>query len=167
MSAAILPALVHGAWLCAWMTVVIFGSLRHDPRIWTRSAPPALRELLGAPPPATHRRRRLWATLMLIGLVGVPAHLMHDLAALPGGTDFAVRALAAYLTFEVFNLYDALVIDIGVIVVWAPAWAFVPGTRGHPSLRDWRFHLRAYLVGVILGVPFALLVAALAALWPH
>lgn len=166
MSAVIVPALVHGAWLCAWMTFVVLGSLRHDPRIWQGDAPRALQELLGPPSRQTLRRKWVWGVLMLVGLVGVSAHLVGELAALPEGTSFGARMLAAYVMFEVFNLYDAVVIDVGVILVWAPDWAFAPGTKGHPSLRDWRYHVRAYLVGVVAGVPFAAIVAGIAALWP-
>lgn len=162
----IVPALVHGAWLCAWMTFVILGSLRHDPRIWQGDAPRAVQELLGPPPPETRRRKSLWGLVMLVGLVGITALLVREVGALPGGDAFGPRMLAAYVMFETFNLWDALVIDVGVILLWAPAWAFAPGTRGHPALRDWRFHVRAYLVGVVAGVPFAAIVAGIAALWP-
>lgn len=166
MAAVIVPALVHGGWLCAWMAFVILGSLRHDPRIWQGDAPRALQELLGPPPPRTRRRKLVWGVLMLVGLVGLSAHLMGEVAALPGGAGLGPRMLAAYVMFEVFNLFDAVVIDVGVILVWAPEWAFAPGTRGHPALRDWRFHVRAYLVGVAAGVPFAAIVAGIATLWP-
>lgn len=166
MAAVIVPALVHGAWLCAWMTLVVLGSLRHDPRIWQSDAPRALQELLGPPPPATLRRKWIWGLVMLVGLVGLSALLMREVGALPGGDGFGPRMLAAYVMFETFNLYDAIVIDIGVILVWAPDWAFVPGTKGHPSLRAWRFHVRAFLVGVVGGLPFAAIVAGIAVLWP-
>jgi len=166
VSAVIAPALVHGAWLCAWMTLVVLGSLRHDPRIWQHDAPRALQELLGPPPPETAGRKRLWVVVMMVGLVGVSTLLMREVGALPGGDGFGPRMLAAYVMFETFNLYDAIVLDIGVILLWAPDWAFVPGTKRHPSLLDWRFHVRAFFVGVALGVPFAAIVAGIAMLWP-
>lgn len=156
-------ALVHGALLCAWMTFVILGSLRHDPRIWQDDAPKPMQELLGPMPPATRRRRAVWGLLMLFGLVGLAVRLMT--AGLPATAGIGDRLLAAYVMFEVFNLYDALVIDIGVILLWAPDWAFAPGTKGHPALRDWRFHVRAYLVGVVAGLPFAGIVVGIWALF--
>lgn len=165
MTAVLVPALVHGAWLCAWMTFVIVGSLRHDPRIWQGDAPRALQEQLGPVPAQTRRRKLVWGSLMLVGLVGISAHLMGEVAARPDA-GFLARMLAAYVMFEVFNLFDAVVIDVGLILVWAPDWAFAPGTKGHPALRDWRYHVRAYLVGVVAGVPFAAIVAGIATLWP-
>jgi hypothetical protein len=156
----VLPtALLHGALLCAWMTFVILASLRHDPRIWQNDAPKPMQELLGPMPDATRKRANVWGLITFVGLAAIAAHLM--IAGVPSETGFGPRVLAVYVMFELFNLYDALVIDIGVILLWAPSWAFAPGTRGHPALRDWRFHVRAFAIGVIAGVPFALLVAGL------
>ncbi|MFO7567403.1 MAG: hypothetical protein R6X02_32470 [Enhygromyxa sp.] len=152
-------ALIHGALLCAWMTFVILGSLRHDPRIWQDDAPKVIQAQLGPLPASTRRRRAVWAVVMLIGLVGLSGHLMT--AGLPAEAGIPQRLLAAYLMFELFNLYDALVIDIGVLLWWAPDWAFPPGFKGHSALRDWSFHLRAFGIGVLAGVPFAGLVVGI------
>jgi hypothetical protein len=151
--AILTAALVHGALLCAWMTFIVLASLRHDPRIWTDDAPKALQALLGPIPPESRRRRTWWGTVMLVGLVGISAHLMTT--GIPYTASIWERLLATYVMFELFNLYDAIVLDIGVILLWAPEWAFVPGTRRHPSLLDWKFHVRAFLIGVVIGVPFA------------
>jgi hypothetical protein len=159
-SLAVLPtAAFHGLLLCAWMTFVILTSLRHDPRIWQNDAPKPLQELLGPMPDDTRKRARVWGLIMLVGLIGITVSLM--IAGVPSEAGFWTRVLAAYVMFEVFNCYDALVIDIGVILLWAPDWAFAPGTKGHPALRDWRFHLRAFAIGVVAGGPFAIAVAGL------
>jgi hypothetical protein len=160
--AVLSAAALHGVLLCAWMTFVILCSLRQDPRIFQNDAPKAIQDLLGPVPDATRKRAYIWVLITLVGLVAISVHLM--IAGVSSEAGFGLRVLAAYVMFEVFNLYDALVIDIGVILWWAPDWAFAPGTKGHPSLRDWRFHLRAFAIGVVAGVPFALLVAGLWAL---
>jgi hypothetical protein len=157
---SVLPtALIHGALLCAWMTFVVLASLRQDPRIWQNDAPKPMQELLGPMPDASRKRARIWGLVTFVGLVAISVHLM--VAGVPSEAGFGARVLAAYVMFELFNCYDALVIDIGVILLWAPDWAFAPGCKGHPALRDWRFHLRAFAIGVFAGVPFALLVAGL------
>jgi hypothetical protein len=156
----VLPtASFHGALLCAWMTFVVLASLRQDPRIWQNDAPKPMQELLGPMPDATRKRARIWGLVTFVGLAAISVHLM--VVGVPREVGFAERVLAAYVMFELFNCYDALVIDIGVILLWAPDWAFAPGSKGHPSLRDWRFHVRAFAIGVFAGVPFALLVAGL------
>lgn len=156
-------AALHGALLCAWMTFVILGSLRQDPRIWQNDAPKPIQAQLGPMPEDTRKRARGWGAITFVGLVAITVHLM--IAGVPNGggnwAEFWARVLAAYVMFEVFNIYDAVVIDIGVILLWAPDWAFAPGIKGHPALRDWRFHARAFAIGVVAGVPFALLAAGL------
>lgn len=156
---ALSAGLSHGAWLCGWMTLVVLGSLRHDPRIWQGDAPRAIKEMLGPIPPETRRRKALWGAAMAVGLIGISAALMVEVS---GG--WWARAVASYAMFQTFNVFDAVVIDIGVILLWAPAWAFAPGCKGHPALRDWRFHARAFAIGVLAGLPFAALVAGLAEL---
>lgn len=155
-------ALEHGALLCAFMSIIIAGSLRQDPRIWTHSGPPDVREKLGPPGPATLRRKRVWAGLMMVGLVLVFGSLARAVLAWSPEVFPGVQlALAAYVTFQVFNLYDALVVDVG-LVVFKPRWAFVEGTADMPGLRSVRWHVVNYLKGVVGGVPFAALVTGAA-----
>ena len=152
-------AVEHALLLCAFMSVVIAGSLRHDPRIWQHDAPKVLQDQLGPISEATRRRRSAWAAVMVVGLVAMFAGLM---ARVDG--DFGDRMLAALITFELFNLYDAVVIDILLLLVWEPAWAYPPGMRGHPALRDPRFHLGNFVKGALGGIPFSALVAGIASL---
>lgn len=160
---SLLPAaLIHGAILCAWMTFVILASLRHDPRMWMDDLPKSMKAELGSSPPDSRRRRAWWGLASFVGLAGIAASLM---IGLPHTAGLAERLLAAYVMFELFNLYDALVIDIGIILLWAPDWAFPPGVKGHPALRDWKFHVRAFLIGVFAGVPFAALVVGVWAMF--
>ena len=152
----IAQALLHGAALSAFMTAIIFGSLWHDPRIWTRSLPKDAQALAGPVPPETQRRKRLWSLPMVLGLAAVFAHLAHAV----GSGGFVVTATAAFIAFEVFNLYDAVVLDLGLVLV-RPRFALIPGTENAKGFRDPRWHLGNYVRGVVLGVPFALLIAAL------
>jgi hypothetical protein len=151
-----MDALVLGLALCAWMAVIIVGSLRHDPAIWQGDLPAAIREALPPVSAETQRRKRLWGAAMLLGL----ALWVGAVLAL---TDTPLEAgWTAWLGFQLFNLFDALVIDVGLVLLWEPQWAVPPGVRGHPALRDPRFHVKNYLLGVLGGTILAALVAGLA-----
>lgn len=152
----IADALVHGAVLCAFMSVIIFGSLWQDPRIWTASLPVDARNLAGPIPPRTQRRKRAWSILMLIGMCAIFGHL----ASRTGDEGFSSTAAAAFIAFQLYNLFDAVVIDLG-LVIFRPRFAIVPGTEEAAGFRDPRWHLANYLKGVVFGVVFALLVAAI------
>lgn len=155
--------LTHGAALCAAMTVIVGVSLRQDPRIWTRSAPKDVAAALGPPGPATLRRRRAWGVVMLVVLGSIFGHLvLRILAGSPGAFPAAQVALGSWITFQCFNLYDAVVLDLG-LVLFKPRWAFVEGTADLPGLRDPAWHLGNYLKGLVWGTAFAAIVTGLAA----
>lgn len=162
-TAALAVGLTHGAVLSALMGALIAGSLVHDPMIWARSSPPDVQAVLGPPSAATLRRKRAWGVGLLAILLGVFGHLVVEVRALaPGPFPVAAVALAAFTCFQCFNLFDALVIDLG-LVLWRPRWAFPPGVADLPGLRDVRWHLGNFGKGVVGGVPFAGLVTLVGA----
>lgn len=161
-----MSALEHGLWhgaaLSAAMGVLIAASLKQDPMIWARSAPRDVQEKVGPPSPETLRRKRGWGVVLVVILAGVFGHLAVTLVrASPAGFPAWDVALASWVAFQVFNLFDAVVIDLG-LVVFKPRWAFVPGTEDLPGLRDARWHLVNYLKGFVGGFVFAGLVTGLA-----
>ncbi|GEM_PF-1712142 len=156
--AVVWTGLFHGAVLCALMTGIIVGSLVQDPHIWGHSAPPDVRKVLGPAGPQTLRRKRLWGVVMMAVLLGVFWHLVAEVLRLgEGAGGLAHVAVASWLAFQVFNLYDAAIIDVG-LVVFKPRWAFVPGTENLPGLKDVRWHLANYFKGFVGGFVFAGLV---------
>lgn len=157
LSRAITVGLEHGAALSLAMTALIVASLKQNPRIWQDDAPRDVRARLGPMDDATREQKKRWGYVMLAILVGVFA----PLAARTSGGGFVATWLAAYVCFETFNLWDALVIDLGLVIV-RPAWAFPEGAGDSPSYRDPRWHARNWLIGVFAGVPFAGLVGGLA-----
>lgn len=156
-------ALVHGAILSAFMGVLIGASLWQNPKIWTNSSPPAIRAQVGPIDSRTRRQKSMWGAVMVVGLLLIFGRLAVRVASLHGGEPpFLTTAAAACIGFQVFNLFDAAVIDIG-LAVFQPRWAMVPGVDT-TSLRDPRWHLKSFFVGAVMGFPFGLLVAGLDAL---
>jgi hypothetical protein len=156
-------AMLHGALLCAGMTGIIVASLWHDPMVWVRSSPPDVQAAVGPPSAESQRRRRAWAGLTLLVLLGVFGSLCAAVFALVAGDGFPVFALflASFIAFQCFNLFDALVIDLG-LVVFKPRWAFPPGTAHLRGFTDVRWHVGNYVKGLFGGAVFAALVVAAA-----
>lgn len=73
--------LLHGAVLCASMTVLIGLSLWQDPMIWSKSGPKDLQALVGPPSAATLRRRRAWGVVLMVILVSVFGHATAEVMA--------------------------------------------------------------------------------------
>lgn len=158
MTDAIRQGLLHGAGLSAFMGALIFLSLRQNPLIWLGDAPADVRARLGPIDDRTRRQRRAWGLLMFVGLGVVFGHLAWRTWPLGAMACF----VAGFVCFETFNLFDAVVIDLG-LVVFRPRWAFPPGAEDSPSYRDPRWHLGNWLKGVVAGLPFAGIVVGLAA----
>lgn len=158
MQVALQLGLVHGLVLSLLMTGLVVASLRQDPLIWLRSSPRDVQAKVGPPPAASVRRRRGWGAVLLVILLGTFGHLA---SALPRPFAPGSYWVASWIAFQVFNLYDALVIDLG-LVFFGPDWAFAPGTRALPGLRDPRWHVGNYLKGLVGGFVFATLATGLA-----
>ena len=165
MGDAIRFGLLYGAGLCAFMGALIYASLRQNPYIWLSDAPRDVQARIGPVDARTKRQKRAWGLVMAIGLVGLFGALAWQVW--PSGA--LATFVAAYVCFQTFNLFDALVIDIGLVVL-KPPWALPPGSEDSPSYRDPVWHLVNYGKGVVLGVPFAGVVCGAAwavdAVWP-
>lgn len=162
MPVSVQIGLIHGAVLCGLMTALIAFTLWWDPMIWSRSGPKDLQALVGPPSAATARRKRAGGVVMMVILVAVFGHASVEvMARSTGGFPAFEVALAAWIAFQCFNLWDAVVIDVG-LVVFKPRWAFIPGTESLPGFREVRWHVVNYLRGFVGGFVFAGLVTAVA-----
>jgi len=153
-------ALLHGSALCVFMSFIVVASLRQNPMIWVNSAPPEIRAQIGPMDDRSKRQKTMWGILMLVGLVLIFSRLTMRVVeqyndGYPGWLVFA----SALICFEMFNLFDALILDIG-LAVFQPHWAMPPGVD-MSALRDPQWHLRAFLLGTFLGIPFAGIVAGI------
>jgi hypothetical protein len=166
MSVTIVVGLTHGAALSVFMTALVVASLKRNPRIWQGDAPKAVQALLPPVDAATRAQKRRWATLLFVGLIAIFGHLAWTLRVpgplgIPKEQGFTATFLAALIAFELFNLVDAVVIDLGLVFA-GPRWAFPEGAYGHPAFRDPRWHLVNFLKGAAGGFPFAAIVAGIA-----
>lgn len=160
MSSWIRETLVHSGALCVFMGVTIAASLWHNPKIWVHDAPLAIREQVGPIDEQTKRQKNAWGVIMLVGLVAILSHLIARVnAAVHERYSFEWVFLAVFVCFELFNLFDALIIDV-TLAVFQPKWAAIPGID-MSALRDPKWHFQAFLKGLIMGVPFAAIVTAI------
>lgn len=157
--------LVDGLILCLGLGVVVLGSLYFNPRLWLQDYPAPMRAKV---PPLTRREKQaqlIVTVLFIAAAVGALAYAGSRLLAANGG---AVSFLTAYLhvffVLNLFNLFDAVVIDFLLIAKLKPGFVLLPGTEGMEYLyEDWGMHWRNYVKGIIvcaiLTLPAALLIA--------
>jgi hypothetical protein len=97
-------------------------------------------------------------------MLGIPFWSTYQLRIANGGTlDFLTAYLNTFLVLNIFNLFDAVVIDYLILSVMKPKFAFIPGTEAlMQQVIDWRWHVRGYLVGIIFCAVGGLIITAVA-----
>jgi len=156
-----------GALYSAVLGVAILGSLAWNPRLWIQDFPKALREKLPPLNRTEKRQRALFGIVFMAVTFGLPLWLAGRLEVQYGGAvpfaDLYVYMLGILL---LFNLFDAVVIDLLVITIMRPGFVRVPGAEAatDAALRDPRYHLTAFLKGIVFCAVGAALLAGIATL---
>lgn len=146
--------LIGGLLLSAVATVLVLASWWRNPETWIADVTDNEHKTPVTPATVT------WTVLLFAAAIGIPA-VTTWLAAVDHDATFWERVAIAYLVFQFFNLFDLLVIDI-VIFVWIrPSWMTI---EGYEMPTDYGLHVRAFANGLAIGVPIALVAAAVAAL---
>jgi len=158
--------IADGLILSAALGVIILGSLYLNPRLWLNDYP---KQMQAKVPPLTAREkwaRGILAALFLAVIVGWLYFSTAQLKAANGGTvSFLAAWLNAFLVFNIFNLFDAVVLDLLILTLMKPRFATLPGTEGMEYLyHNWRMHLTNYLKGIVFCAVLSLPAAFVAAL---
>jgi hypothetical protein len=158
--------LLDGALLTLVMSALLLLSFLVNPRIWLQDYPEALRKL--APPltPAEKRQRVVIAVPLLLGFLLIPflAARAYLVWAGESATFFSLY-LHVLVVLNLFNLFDAVVIDWLFLGVLQPRFALIPEAWGRADLLlDARKGVRDWLKGIVFCTVFALLITG-AALW--
>lgn len=157
--------LAYGGVLSIGMSVLILWSLRTGAEAWVGDYPPDIRERYGEISARGKRLRLLFGIPILVLPLVVAAALVFRLHGLSEAElSFGQVALAVFVCGNVFNLVDLVVLDWLVFVYLQPRCIVLPGTEGMAGYKDYFFHFKAFLVGVVLCAAVGLAAAA-AYLW--
>jgi hypothetical protein len=158
--------LFDGLLISLLLTIIIFGSLYINPRLWLQDFPRQIREKA---PPLTPAEKRLRTVIMVLFLaaVVVPLYIsaLRVEATNGGNAAFLTVFVHVFLVFNIFNLFDALVIDYLILAQMRPKFALIPEAEGLEHLfMDWRMHVGNYLKGIVFCAVFSLPIALLVVL---
>lgn len=154
--------LVDGLLISLALGGLIIGSLMYNPRLWLQDYPESIRQHV---PPQTRTEKQLQRLLLipfLLLMLGGPYLSARGVLGESGSFLMAYGHVFAIL--NIFNLFDALVIDLLVLTAFKPAFMRLPGTQmaDYGALYDWRLQLGNYLKGIIFctlaSLPIALAV---------
>lgn len=153
--------LIDGALLSFALGVVIIGSLYYNPRLWLQDYPAEIRAR-ALPLTADEKRQRMFVAVLFFSiLLGTLAYSMAGLRAVNGGSvPFLTAYLHSFGVLSVFNLFDAVILDLILLTGLKPKFAVIPGAEGMEYLYlNWRMHTVNFLKGVVFCAVFSLPVA--------
>lgn len=140
----------YGAILTAVMSITFLTLLFINPEMWLDDYPPDIRAKFG--PMSAKAKRLKWAAGILVlgfffGTVIVAAS--RWMQAHPAQFTFGELFWSSFLIFNLFNLFDLLVLDWLIFVTIQPRIAILPGTEGAAGYKDYAFHFFASLKGMV------------------
>lgn len=141
--------------------------MRFSPRLFLgkNDMPP---DILAAVPPKTEQEKRQSLILgipFVIAIFAVP--LISTLQfRQQAGADASILLLSlhAFAILLIFNLFDLLVLDFLLFCTITPKFMVVPGTEGFAGYKDYGFHVKQHVRGILFMVLAALIIAAVVAL---
>ncbi len=160
--------LIEAVILCILFTILILCSMRkpletqiysYPPNIINRVADMGLIEKMKKPRLVESLKRK-WSAIIVFGVImGLLVYFIND-------ADSFTKAFGiSYGLWTVVDWYDALVLDIG----WFchSEKVRIPGTEDMvKDYQDYWFHIKASLVGMLLGLPTCLIAGAICQLIP-
>ena len=160
-----LNALLFGGILSVILSVVMLVSFAIAPDMWVGDYPPDIQERYGEMSPRGKRYRPLIAVLFFGAILIVVALSIARLRALaPVEVGFLGTAVSTFIVLMTFNIYDLLIADWLVFVTIQPKQIILPGTEGMAGYKDYAFHFRGFLVGILFCAGGAIIIAIVAVL---
>ena len=155
--------LTDGAVLSVVASVLIFGSLRANPRIWLQDFPQDIREAVPPKTAAERRQSLVWGIPFLTALLAVPTiSTLLFKRQHPSAATYSALFLNAFGVEFLFNTVDLIIIDWLVLCWMTPRSFVIPGTEGLAGYKNYRHHFRGFVIGTLFSGVLGLLVATFA-----
>jgi len=152
---------IDGAMLSAAAMLLIFGSLRANPRIWLNDFPPDIRKAVPPKTDAEKRQSLAWGLPFLAILLGGPLVSTALLERQSGGcATFGALFLNGFGVALFFNVVDLLIVDWLVLCRFTPHFLVIPGTEGNAGYKDYGHHFRGFIIGTAMSALLGTLTAA-------
>lgn len=153
---------IEGVTLCLLLGVLVMASLKYNPRLWLQDYPKRIRDKV----PPLNKREKVEQGLITIPFLllafGLPfLGVLLVKSAHSGSIPFVAAYLTAAGILQLFNLFDAVVLDYFILTLMKPRFMIIPGTTQEDYLlSDLGLQVRNFFKGVVicaaLAIPIAL-----------
>lgn len=124
--------------------------------------PPDVRAKYGPMSEATRKQANM-VTLPLLATLGLVVALgLGQLRNLSGELTFIETLIVSTVIFQMWNLLDLVLLDWFLLMTLKPKFMILPGTEGMAGYRDYGFHFKKFLNGIVLTFILALVVTVIA-----
>lgn len=154
----------YGLVLSVLFTFVLLGAVFINVEIMMNDYPPDVKKAYGAERnPKTRGQKRIFSLLFLAALFGVIAWSVVSLTrAFSMPLTFLPIFLLIFIEVFTFNLWDLLIIDWLIFTTIQPKFIFLAGTEGMAGYKDYFFHFRGFLTGIVFSLVSALVLTGIA-----
>lgn len=142
-------SLIFGLWLSLLMTAMIGITFWVNPRIWTARAPADIQAAVGPLDDRTRRQRRRFGGLTLLAILALLIFSVMRLQSVASPLTFGTVFLSLFIIVQVWNVIDLVIIDWLLVCTWQLKLFILPGTEGLAGYRDYAFHARGFVRGLV------------------
>jgi hypothetical protein len=154
-------ALIHGiilsVGLCGWILII----LRVNPRFEMKSYP---KEILDSVDKQTKKEKIRFVSMALPVMLLVVGYILFSLVQTYQYKDISLIMLFFHLfiSFMVWNLVDLLVMDWLLFCKINPNFMILPGTKGNPGYKNYKYHFIGFIKGIFICLVGAIILAMIA-----
>ena len=150
--------LVFSAVFCA--ATLILGRLNVE--MLLNDYPPDIRARFGPMSAETRKQANLASLPLLVALIAVLVMAFVQLHRMSGELTLGSTFIVAATIFQTWNLVDLVVLDWFILMTLRPRFMILPGTEGMAGYRNYGFHFRKFLNGIIFTLILSVIVTAIA-----
>lgn len=146
---------------CIIFTIIILPAQYQDPVKYIMSYPPEIRKRVESLPQYKDSIKRTEKRHLLKKIIAVFVFipLLSAVAYYSGAKNFQTAFLHVFVLFLVVNLFDVIVLDIGVFC--HSKKLRIAGTEGmDKEYKNYLFHVKGATKGIVIGIVTALLSAS-------
>ena len=135
---------------------------RINPEMILNDYPLDIRAKYGTMSDATRKQANLM-TLPLLATLGLVVALgLGQLREISGALTFTETLIVSTVIFQMWNLFDLVLLDWFLLMTLKPKFMILPGTEGMAGYSDYMFHFRKFLNGIVFTFILALAVTVMA-----
>lgn len=150
----VLLGLLWGSLFGGVFCLVTLAIGRLNAEMLVNSYPPDIQARFGPMRPRVRRQANIAGVMLLAALLAVVIAGVLDLRARVGlgwGSTF----IFLLVMFQTWNLIDLVILDWLLLITLRPRFMILPGTEGLPGYRDYRYHFRKFVRGILLTAVMA------------